>query len=503
MSVFADRQTIKPSNLSLKIIVSFLLFSIFVFLPTYFVPFFHVDEGFWATVSKYLFSGEFYDRFTDHKPPFLFELFWLFSFGSRSMAALHIMQALWVGVGAIACWRILLRYVDDKTAVYASIIFLCFMGIVNYGAFSAERAYVPLILFSILFALKSLESSPMIWVLISGAMAGFAASIKQPAGLLCLVALSYFPRSRLFVSYSLLWVIALLATGLFTWIPLQVPFERIWSEAYAANFKYMKFNSFHAWESSKDVLQNIILIVFFSFLPLTLSFIGALRRLLKDRLAIRSALFIQLSFFFVCSLVVVSLGQRFLQQYFSALVPALVFIAVYFISQKNVYRKGLLMASIFWIVMWHGIGLYKQVNNKNQNWDAFIVRLVDEIKEDTSPEDLIWISNALHGVYYASDRKPAVTHLFFQTMLGYTDPCRASDDGLKEILDDPRYQKSLRQLRSGMPKVIFWNQRPANSCAHRLKIENFPEIKKILDENYSLKWEGPEGFYFLRKNFDF
>src|SRR4051812_30280979 len=109
----------------------FLVCSLFSGFPSYFTPFIHTDEGGWAILSKFVFQGDLYKNFTDHKPPMLFIFHWLFSLGENSLLALHINSALWMALGAILFYEVLRRnFLTERQAFYAALLFSLLGGLV-------------------------------------------------------------------------------------------------------------------------------------------------------------------------------------------------------------------------------------------------------------------------------------------------------------------------------------------------------------------------------------
>jgi hypothetical protein len=91
--------------------------------------------------------------------------------------------------------------------------------------------------------------------------------------------------------------------------------------------------------------------------------------------------------------------------------------------------------------------------------------LVNNIQQDTLPADRIWISNSLHGVYFLSERRPAVRYLYFHALTGFGDQCRVDESILSEQSPTPEYLETLETLKQTPPKIIFWTQRASNSCS--------------------------------------
>ncbi|MBN8555379.1 MAG: glycosyltransferase family 39 protein [Deltaproteobacteria bacterium] len=482
------------------------------FLPTFFIPFLHIDEGNWAAMSQYIFSGDFYRGLSDNKPPFLMELFWLFSMGGNSMIALHICTALWTMVGGIFFYRILTehfpKFCSRQEALWGSLLLITLSGLINYGAFSAELAISPFLIIATELALRlKKEKTSLAYGLLIGLCISAAVNIKPTAVFLSLIPIVLCFRSKHGFQAIVFGFLAGVGMTALSWLSVQAPLRTIWHEAFELNFQYVKFNNFKNAEASWDVFKNILVALFLAYASATLGSIGAgfalIRSTLKDKkYTTHHFTAIVLSLFLLAmTIVTVSYGRRFFQQYFVAALPCLAFFSVYSVGKFGKrWQYFLSSLALISLIGFHSKIFYLQAQDKNKNWDSKIEKLITEIKKDTLPTDTIWISNTPGSAYFESDRKPAVKYYLFLHINHFVVICRSEDAELKEDLNFPLYQEALQSLETNKPKVIFWTQRASNSCSDRLKISQYPSIEKLLASHYEKIWENDLGIYFRRKS---
>ncbi|MBN8555084.1 MAG: glycosyltransferase family 39 protein [Deltaproteobacteria bacterium] len=468
-------------------------------IPSFFTPFVHTDEGGWATLAKGLFTGEIYHDFTDHKPPLLFIVHWLFSFGETSLQILHFSTALWLGLGAMGLYWILQKYLSEKAAFFAAALFAILSGLIEGGAYLPERIYIPLAIFMVVCAMKGLETSSLkkrlLWFFVAGICAGSAACLKQPALLFISIPVYMMIQSRkeFFLPFFAA-AIGGLGITFGSWAVLRVPFHIIWQESYLANFTYMQFHQVNAAFQSTEIMKRIVAAFMVLSMPV---FIGGLRCLFlrfKNFKNLNKAF--PMILLFMVTLIIVSLGRRFYETYFIAALPCFAIMTVLYFNEKFVER--MMQLAVIVSVSANTYYFTMQFTDRNKNWDSKIQALVSDIQKDSSPEDRIWINHNLQSVYYAANRKPAVKYIYFQHSIGYADPCTAADEQLVEHPDYENFQTNLKMLNEYKPKIIFWTQRPRNTCADRIKLENFPIFKKFIEDSYTKKWENKLGTYYLR-----
>jgi hypothetical protein len=490
----------------------FLIATFLAFLPTFFIPFLHIDEGNWAAMSQYIFSGNFYQSLSDNKPPFLIQLFWFFSLGGKSMLALHIFTALWCMVGGIYFYQIFTKHFPEfcskETALWGSLLLILLSGVINYGAFSAELAFTPFLIIAIEFSLRlKRDKTDFALGFLIGLCLGAAVNIKPTAAFLSLIPLILSFRSKRPLTTFLFIFFGGLSLTAVSWLSVQAPLKTIWHEAFALNFQYVKFDNFKNADAMRDVLQNIGAALGLSYAAVFVGSVGAFIALLmtifreQSYSAERIRLLTLSLLVFTLSLFTVSYGRRFFQQYFVASLPSLVFFSIYSVSKfGNRWKNILSILAVISLIGFHTKIFYLQYNDKNKNWDSKIEKLIQEIKKDTSDNDTIWITNTPGSAYFETERKPAVKYYLFLHINHFAVICRAEDSELKEDSLDVLYQEALDSLKQNKPRVIFWTQRASNSCSDRIKISNYPSLANLLASEYEKAWENDLGIYFRRKS---
>ncbi|MDB5039067.1 MAG: hypothetical protein JWQ35_2595 [Bacteriovoracaceae bacterium] len=478
------------------------------FFASFFIPVINTDEGGWATMAKYTFKHSLYTAVIDHKPPFLFQFHWLLSGGESSLILLHIMTALWMFLGALAFYYVLNFFLDERKAFFGALLFSLLSGVVNYGTFCPERFYLPFILFAALMAVRILKTdslkSQIMNALLLGAFVGAAGCIKQPAFLMSLVPFwillkKGIPRAAILSSVA---VVSLLVFTWISWLLVEVPFSTIWSEAYQANFRYIHSRKELPAEHWKAVFDNILIVLGVGYLSIVLGSLLFITRLKQFIFPVRDRLFNMASILLLLftSIWMVSMGGRYYQNYMIILLPLLCLLTTMAVDWNSKLRKALTALAFLTAVGYVSFTLTQQLRDKNKNWDSQVKQVIESVKKDTSPTDSIWLHHAIPSIYYMTDRAPATRFLYFMHTIDYVDVCVAPESDLKEDLNNDRYQTLLQDLRAAKPKVIFWVHRHINTCADRLKLENFPTIEVMIKTDYTKAWSNALGTYYLRKS---
>ncbi len=465
------------------------------FVPNFFITFVHGDEGGWLHLSRYLWSGELYSTVTDTKPPLHFLYYWLFSAGGESMLLLRVCTSLWIWAGALSLYKLCEKYFSAQAAWFVSLTFCLSIGLIENGAVSCERIYLPLIIWA---TSLSLLHSSFASASLAGALIAVAFLIKQPAIILGAVSLLGLFRYR-FSKIAWLcfaWISGFAALLILTLIILPQTAPQIWQESFVENFTYIASN---APGRGADIRQNFFAAVFW-YGPLILATLLWVTLGMRRNLKWKNAQMFWTVAWVTLSFATLAVGSRFYQTYYLNILPVLVVGAGLFVSScQRRTQKIALGVTLLWLMIGHGFTIYKQINDKNWAWDSQVRHLVQEIETRTQPSDKIWILNSIQPAYAASHRTPAVKHVYFHQTLGHIDLCLTEESALRERLDLPNYQRLLSDLEQTSPAFVFWTQRAKNTCSHRLLLENFPSLKNFIESNYTLAFESPLGRAFVRK----
>jgi|GEM_PF-4389244 len=503
------------SNRFRKVWALLFIAELFSFLPTLFEPVMHVDEGSFAMLSRHAFDGKLYRTVTDLKPPLLFQMYWLMTGGAHSLWLFHIVQIVWLFLGAIIFFKILSEVIDENAALFGSLIFALLSGRIEYGSGMPERLLLPFILLSIYLAIRVLKSKGRSYqyygTFAVGFLVGAASVVKQPGGLLGIAAFGVLFLSKKRFLFLIIGIAGILSATFLVFGATQVPFETIWKEAYLVNFKYYMKAPVDAGRQSFEILKNLSAIYFLEYLGV---FVGSLcAGIVLFRKALRSkfrfprrspfslALLIN-SVLFVFALYAISLGGKWATNYqIFALIPLVGFTAfgIYKIKSKS-YAHFLIGLCIFSNLIFHGIVFFQIKTDHFKNWDSKIQSVYKDILADTKPSDKIWVSHSIPSLYFMSRREPAVKYFFFMHNLKYADICVVPESQISSLRANAHYYETLLELRLRKPKVIFWVQRHLNGCTDKLKLSYFPEIQSLLSKFYVEKFKNSLGIYFLRKS---
>lgn len=464
------------------------------------------------TFLQEAFSGGLYSEVWDHKPPLSMQIDYISTLGGKFVLLDHYVLALLIAWGAYGLFKILKRYIDSRSALFGALTFCLMIGVVNFGSNALERMMLPFYIWAIEFALRAIYSSKnkcLFFAFLSGFVCGAAALIKQTGGLMgifpYLLLLFLFQKNRALATAAIL--IAILGgagSTLLSWLASGVPIQKIWQEAYLSNLSYMGFT---ASKTRWDILNNFALVgLLYSSLIVGAAFglKWAYNKLsgLWGRLSFSSKFLLGLCLIYLLgsTWLSISLGSRYYRSYFVHALPLLCTLSAFGVAQKPKLFKPLILWSLIILSGHHIYVSWMQYSDRNKNWDSHIMRVVEEIKKDTKPGDYIWTQQSLYTLYPKTNRKPATAKLYFHSVLGQIDICTASDDLLTEAKAPPAYFEQIDRLKSKAPKVIFWTDRPKNSCSNRLQESNYPSIQEFIDEHYYLKWESELGRYYLRKD---
>jgi len=481
-----------------------LLLSFLAYLPNFFILYLGGDESGRHVMCRETFTGGLYTELSSHRPPFDFEMNYLWSFGCKNFWADHYFFALWLFFGAFFLYQILKRFFSNHAARAACLLYVLLGGMINYGAGANERMYLPFILAAAYLCFQLQDHSRWSALFLRsgaiGALLMAATSIKQTAGIVGFVVVILFLCARSWRFFPLaLCGLAACGGGLIfvavSWAAIDVPWQTIWQEGYASNVSYI-----YAVKMKNDGLKNSLYIFGVQylaiFIPAMLGFFWWLKNSPLKR-PLKPSVFLILIWILLTIFSIV-IGQRFLQQYYINALPLLAFGAAYWFHSRRGFEAFILLAFVT-MLGFQGFTFYRQAADRNHYWDSEMKRLAHEIKKDTQESDYIWLSQSAFPAYVVSGRRPAIRYLWFHSMMGQVDICHAPDEVLREHLEDPSYQIALQDLYKKRPQIIFWTTRKANGCADRLHQENFPSLKAYIDQYFVKKWESPLGIYYQRR----
>jgi 4-amino-4-deoxy-L-arabinose transferase-like glycosyltransferase len=482
-----------------------LAISFFVFLPNYFILYVGGDESGRHVMMRETFTGGLYTELSSHRPPLDFQMNYFWALGGRLLSADHFFFAIWLFFSVALLYAILRRFFSESSARLATFLFSWLGAMVNYGAGANERMYLPFLLAAAYLCLQMAERMRLTSILWRSALIGSllmaATLIKQTAGIVGFVVVVLyviFPRwslPRLIVG-GFVATLAGLALAWVSWYATGVDFALIWAEGYSSNLSYIE-----TARATHHGFRNSLYVLGLQYLPMSLAALLALESIrffsdFRSRLGVLCLVWIGLSVFSI------TIGQRYLQQYYINATPLLCFGACLFFERSRwagAARGPLLALAVILCLSFHALTWGRQILDKNHYWDSQMRNLVTEIEKDTKPGDSVWLNQSVFPAYAVSGRRPAMRYLWFHTMLGQIDVCHAPDSILREPEGLESYERGLRDLHERAPRVIFWTKRKQNGCADRLKLENFPRIHKYVQENFIRKWESDFGVYFVRR----
>ncbi|MDX1387274.1 MAG: hypothetical protein R3257_06755, partial [bacterium] len=386
------------------------LVSFAVFFPSLLFPYLEIDELIWGEMANSMVEGcAPYTCVVGGKMPLLY-LFYagVFEiFGKNNYFFAHLIHILWV---ALAAW-ILTRVPTDRPRLSFGVFYIIILGLPPYRNLSptGESLMNLFLITSWWFFLRNLIRPTFF----KGAMVGITIALgslfRQQAGILLagfglwLVVEAF--RTKKFKNYFLLilpmvlgWLVimALTGIGLYAW----GSWEGFYRWAIFHNFFYIQSGS-PGWGSFLKGMINILgffgptLVIWIFF------FFG-----LKARKDIARPLWTTAIFYLASALLAGTTGFRFFPHYFFQAAPPLAVLASYGwdqVKQSHLAKFGLALSLLF--VFGENM-LVGDLRLKDSTLDyAPLNQIVGNyIKENSKPEDKIFVWGWGHGIYYFSNR---------------------------------------------------------------------------------------------------
>jgi hypothetical protein len=483
-------------------VLHLLLITLIAFLPAVLIPCVQLDEGIWASMAQHLFSGELYSDISDNKPPFLIELYWLFSGGASSMQLAHYLTAFWVFLGGIFFYFNLQNYFQKSSAFISTSIYILLSGTLLHGAFSAELAQTPLLIFAWYLSeqiIRTPTSCRLLRFLGLGMVLSLAVNTKPTAVFFLVIPMVMLWKSLRISDLLFAFVAGLVTAGL-SWSIVGARFHSIWSEVITSNMTYASAGTLQGPSAFSDILENISVSLVAAYGSVALGSLIALFSWIKAGIKWSSYSTVLLITTILVLLVSIGLGFRFYQHYFIATLPCLVLFSTFALEKSRWLRWAIPSLASISLLGFHLQILKAQALDENKNWNKNLIFLANEILNDAKPNERVWFSNSMGPVYFLTHRKPASKRYLFLHYTRFVSVCRASEDLLQEDLTNPNYVDLIERLEKRNPAVIFWAQNPKNSCMNRVHLDRFPRIKSLIEAHYDLKWQNKDGLYFrLRK----
>lgn len=410
--------------------------------PSFFVPYYNIDEITNSLFVHFLMDGMELKDFSGHYYWAIFGVYELILkiFGAHNLRAVHFFHAIWVGCTAITLYFSAFTFTASKKAGLIAGLFYAVFSITflskDFHAANAESfSLLPASLAGLLF-FRALQREKIHYLFWTGVLIGFASAFKTPAGILIVPVLFSLLLSKLKKRYWMcLW--SLIGLGSLLLFPFLFTENILLSlKGALANLTVTKDMYINAYESlsftywfTKYCIRTILvmgsasMLWFFAF--------SGIRKGFLDRDKSDEKSFLAIFFLFlwlVCAWLVVSMGKRVFFHYFVFLFPPLCLLASWYFHASNIkpgdfFKFGLkerqygflTILSLASVIAFTSDGFLRW-SLKQKNMTASIAA----IRSLTAPTDRIYIWGLLPQLYFYSERKPASTMIWADSLAGFS-----------------------------------------------------------------------------------
>lgn len=451
--------------------------------------FYNVDEAEYAVAAQALGHGLYpgVDLLGSTKPPGIVSLYYLiFALFGQSLLALQIVAfALWLLLLYLTL-RLVREFFPDVPDWMSGLSF--FMIANSFGlprdlhALNTELPAMVLALSALFVAAKSKHARDFV---LCGILVGVASIYRQSELLFALV-VPFLPsantrgaRGTFFVSILLPWLAVFavyaahggLAVALDSWF--RYPFVYSGDVGIAGFFQAAYLNT------SEFVLQAVV--------PVVLSLIGLFAALgARNKLAVT---------FLVVSAAAVATGARFFGHYYIQVMPALAILSAVGLRKLFLNNKTRLLARAaivggvvvaflhfpFWRY-WDTSAPPRGVSSASLAGSGLEIELADYAKQNSSPDQSIFVWGYCPQIYFFSNRLPAARDFLCHYVTGYSAGSTSPRENYSAVAE----QMLVEDLTASKPKLIFdltfLVDNPYSFADYPLT--NYPALAQFVVANY-------------------
>lgn len=484
------------------------LAAILLRVPALFVPYYNIDELTNSIYANFIIDGDMnLEDFLGNTYILTHYIYvWIYQiFGKYNLNAIHMVHAVYVGITAIILYlsgkKLTNNHESGLIAGLGYAVFsVCFLSKDFQSALAESFSLLPSSLAALCF-ISAFTSQKKILYFLTGLFIGIAALCKAPAGIMIL------PVGIILLFNRIHWFRNCLLSGTGLIVGLLIPvlfygdiiegFFALKTNLFDINQGYIRSYqdlSFFYW-FSKLCLRTML--VSLSVLPLFYFAISALKHLKSSS---KPLLIIFLILWLLCCWLVVSLGKRVFYHYFVFLFPALCLLAAWgwdqikplqfgfrhFIKQKK--YKFLTLAGILSLIIFVSDGFLRFSLNYND-----LPQVISKIKTLTDEDDTIYVWGLIPQIYFFSQRQPASTMIWADTLAGFSTGSPAMEfmrSSGKTLSLPEAMLKDLNknEIKTKKIKPIHKNQNP-NFNEHELfYFKELYSYYEILNHVDNLKW---------------
>ncbi|MCW1949182.1 MAG: glycosyltransferase family 39 protein [Candidatus Shapirobacteria bacterium] len=464
-------------------IITFLFFFL-LRLPSLFEPYWYGDEGIYLTLGQGIRKGLIlYQQIHDNKPPTLYYLAALGQtvFGFRLLLSLVMIPTI------IYFYKLCLHFFKPKVAKISTFI-LVILTSIPFIEGNIANAEIFMILPTIVGFLFFLNAKKNFHYLISGILLGLAFTIKIPVFieiffLVIWIFIQDFDNLKqkfwtLFFRAFLLGIGFLIPTLIylfyFYYLHALIPFL---SSALLQNFSYLSSwaTGTQTASASSGGLVNRLIILLLSWLIL---FFLKSKKIISPQITF-------VSFWLTATIFGVLLSTRPYPHYLIQMVPPLILLISFLFTRNKIANIGLIILSLFFVIFiikkynfyfYPNIKYYLNFYLSKDNTSylkSFGPRVETNekishlIKENTNPEDRIFVWGDEPYVYAMSDRLPVGRYT-----VAY------------HIIDFNGYKETIDSFKANLPKFVVYypmTNRPFEQLDNLL--QNYYSLNQVFDSS--------------------
>lgn len=457
-------------------------------LPSFFLPIWSKDEGYWwafgAAIAR---GGLLYRDAVDNRPPLFIQIYaWAIQgFGSHAFLALHLLVTLGNLLVLYLLYQIAREYFNESAGFWVAGFYLLLQGSLynqELLAANAENFAMPLIVLSLFFYIRYLKNHRMSLLLLTSLVVGLAFYIRQTVGIQLAVFAAdlLFRRDRTwkrkgFELFLLSAGFSAASLGYFFYFYHQgiLPDFIFW--VFQLPGVYVGSSELMWWHIAWQVLWKTGLVVL-TGAPVWLLAFSAFSRWKK--VGVNDRLWF---LFFLAQSLTVFVGWRFSLHYYIQVFPAAALLAGWALHQRTSRRKWAMVLTCVAFGLFFAESIYRVAAQKNSFRDIGLA-----LKERVPAGESLFIWGYYPAIYFYSGLPNASRFLESHFLSG-----QAREDVVPETLP-PEIEKMWRWLFedfSQHPPLWFLDTTTYPVSGRYLyPISRYSRLQGILDQHY--EWVG-------------
>jgi 4-amino-4-deoxy-L-arabinose transferase-like glycosyltransferase len=443
-----------------------------------------IDETDWLTYAQLIRRGAlFYVDIVEKKPPLGYYLYALLSPLGYQMWPAQLLAMGWVFLTCLVVGRAVREWTGSEDAGWIGAWLCAIISACNTFAVSGELMLNLPASLALLFFVRGSKAPSTGTHLLAGIALGLAAAFKHQAGIL-LVALG---------------VAALAERAILRALLLGFGFAVPWAVLVAIWLAAGKLDAFVEWNITRNLFyaglgagspieraaEGIGLFAILAApLPWALAVQATLRR---ESLPAPARLGLLLSLWM--SWIPVALGGRFYAHYFLQLAPPLAIIAAppALALLQHPRRGALAIAALLPLLLFQGIALGRQLAGDFPCQDQRTIEIATWLRENTKPDDRLFVWGHYSPIYYLADRLPGTRYLNTSVHMGDYDPAHLTPEiDLRVHHSESDVRATLEDLEKNAPAICVDTSPADIHHWSKIPLESFPEIDGYVHAHYTL-----------------